>query len=150
MTHAYKDPSCPALKQTCDSCGKLNHFSKCCYSAKHSKNKNIASTSTKSASKSQAHTPEVRINVHVTHGQVSTNYSVMVDTGSEISTISQTVFHNNFPGSALQACLTAIHNFDRSIVQSVMGTLTAEVQHKDMSCTATLYIVKADLPAVVG
>ena len=150
MTHAYKDPSCPAFKQTCNLCGKLNHFSKCCYGAKHNKNKNIASTSIKSASKSQAHTPEIRINVRVTHGHASTNYSAMVDTGSEISTMSQTVFNNTFPGNALQECSIAIHNFDGSIVQSVLGTFTAEVQHKDTSCTATLYIVKADLPAVVG
>ena len=115
-----------------------------------SKSKNTASVSIKSASKSQAHTPEVRINVRVSHGHTSTNYSAMVDTGSEISTMSQTVFNNNFLSSALQACSTAIHNFDGSIIQSLLGTFTAEVQYKDTNCTATLYIVKIELPVVVG
>lgn len=93
--HLANKPSCPAAKSTCNSCGKMGHFSKVCRSAQKDVCEIVINELTVLYM-----TDTVRdeiCTVHIDADGHSHEVELIVDTGSSVSIIPESIYHTNFP-----------------------------------------------------
>ena len=96
--HKFKDASCPALGKTCTTYSKPNHFASYCIISKRQKQfntipKQSASLSTNVLSAAERK-QKLKTNIELLHPDGSTvQYKVLIDTGSDITTITKAVFN---------------------------------------------------------
>ena len=146
--HAFKSVDCPATGKTCFHCGNLNHFATACLrKANGKKSIHRVQLGTVSSSASSP-TPDILVELSVSHGHTTTTLNSMVDTGADISTIQKSTFQRHFAQCAAQPMPTTVRNFDGSPVTNLHGMFTATVRHGDRQTDANLYIVADNLPSV--
>ena len=89
--HKYKDASCPALGKICTTYSKPNHFASYCIISKRQKQFNTIPKQSASLSTNVLSAAE-RKQKHPDGSTVQ--YKVLIDTGSDITTITKAVFNN--------------------------------------------------------
>ena len=99
--HKYKDASCLALGKTCTARSKPNHFASYCIISKRKKQfntipKQSASLSTNVLSAAERK-QNLKTNIELLHPDGSTvKYELLIDTGSDITTIIKGCFRKIF------------------------------------------------------
>ena len=148
--HTFKSTDCPATGKTCRHCGNLNHFATVCLRKANGKKSIHRVQLGTVSSPARSLTPEILVELSVSHGQSTTTLTSMVDTGADISAIQKSVFQRHFAQCATQPVSTTVRNFDGSTVNDLHGMFTAMVSHGGRQTDANLYIVANNLPSVAG
>lgn len=151
--HRSKDPTCPALQQTCRQCGKLGHFAHVCRSS------NTKATTATTARKVRTVSQQVNnvhtfdpfhISIQLETGTSLVSMTAQVDTGAQISGIPLRMYEKHFKHFPLLPP-TTLRNFDNSVMsdQSI-GRITTNVHYKGRKVTSELHVLPPTCNAVIG
>ena len=154
-THRYKDATCPALGKTCTACGKLNHFAKhCIISQRRQQTKSapkqsatLTTNTLSAAERKQKLITEISL-LH-TDGS-SLQYDALIDTGSDISTVTKAIFDKFSHDGKYVRTNEHITNFDGSAVNNIIGKFDANVKFSDRAGETTMYITNDTTKCTIG
>ena len=139
--HPTKDPKCPANGQQCRKCGKIGHFSKVC----RSKQRKVNHIAKVGAARAPFHHT-----VFLTSSRgPPVSLTAEVDTGSQISGVTQKFFNRHFCHLPLQPAVT-LRNFDGTTLSETYGRFTTTVRHADRSAEIELHVLPSSCAAVIG
>lgn len=171
-TFPHREQPCPARGKTCDSCGKLNHFAKCCRSKRpqggsrrqevhymqhtdtakgpNSNRPNAGMELTEDSeylytvSETKANLPHASIKVG------DSNVKVMIDTGASVNIIDETTFRRLKCRPSLTKCTISIFPYGSRTPLPALGKFTAMVESKSQLTTATFHVLKGNNGSLLG
>ncbi|GFO11865.1 integrase core domain protein [Plakobranchus ocellatus] len=151
--HRAKDTICPALNQTCSLCGKLGHFKRVCRSgpatkpAPKQRDKRTRALQTKVnavSSRPFLHT------VHLLSGKHFIPITAEVDTGAQISGVTEATYRRHFAHLPLLPAAT-LRNFDNTVLSGrSLGRFLTQVKDKNRRVFADSYVPPPRCSAVIG
>ena len=149
---SYHPPRrCPAYGKKCRKCGKMNHFSKACWTQTASYSKSVSSIQTESDRPTEV--PEFFIGA-IDFGNDSDNWNIevsvndanilcKVDTGAQCNVMPLSVFKTNFPELPIYRTNLTLTAYT-GINSEVVGQVQMEVKYKDTSFQTTFYITPSE------
>ena len=153
-THAYKDSTCPARNASCNFCQAKGHFQKFCRK-KRNNQRNQASNRThvvrvKGLVKPCA-TVAFKCNVEIrSPTSAFVPIEAEVDSGSDVTAITQSLYYEHFSGFKLTAFSSKISNFDGSTIDQVLGQFESTLRFRDRMCTLPIFVVPDSCSAILG
>ncbi|XP_064464258.1 uncharacterized protein K02A2.6-like [Ornithodoros turicata] len=139
--HLANNPLCPAKDNLCKKCNKKGHFASVCKSARPTKEaKNIAEAQVLTTGPTEPIYCEIRVE--------GTPIRLLVDTGSSVSIIPNSLFQANFKHIALRNSLTQLTDYSRKPIP-VLGVFTAKVAFGERQTTGHFHVVRQE-SAVLG
>ncbi|XP_067947106.1 uncharacterized protein [Watersipora subatra] len=142
---------CPAYDKKCRKCGKMNHFSKACWTQTASYSKSVSSIQTESDRPTEV--PEFFIGA-IDFGNDSDNWNIevsvndanilcKVDTGAQCNVMPLSVFKTNFPELPIDRTNVTLTAYTGINIE-VVGQVQMEVKYKDTSFQTTFYITPSE------
>ncbi|GFO24484.1 transposon tf2-9 polyprotein [Plakobranchus ocellatus] len=151
--HRAKDTTCPALNQTCSLCGKLGHFKRVCRSgpaakpAPKQRNKRTRALQTRVNAVSSRPFP---LTVHLLSGKHFIPITAEVDTGAQISGVTEVTYRRHFAHLPLLPAAT-LRNFDNTVLSGrSLGRFLTQVKNKNRRVCAEFYVLPPRCSAVIG
>ena len=151
-THAYKDNSCPARNSVCHFCQSKGHFQKFC---RKKRNRPIqvsarANTVRINGLAFEANTSCFNCQVEIRSSSGFVPVEAEVDSGSDVTTITQSTYNAHFSDTPLSPAPTRISNFDGSPIQYVSGQFESEIRYRDRTCSLAILVVSDVCSSVLG
>ncbi len=166
---------CPATTAECYNCGKKGHLSKVCRSNPVGR-QNRGRGGGRGGGRGRGQVREVNVEeaddiVHrvavQTVGDQQQHFwralevkpagvtppmmvKALVDSGADISIITDSLFKANFPRTTLCKITRNISNFDNSPIQGLLGYFAANVSDGVMSCKADIYVSSRKVNPIFG
>jgi len=130
--HIASNTNCPAVNAICKLCNKKGHFQRVCNSKQ---NKPISSNvQIRSIHSDLRHRPEIHVSVE------DKLVNVIVDTGSDVSILTNDFYRKHFGHYSLQNCFRQFSNFDGTKI-SMQGVLPSlEVSFNQKHCQTKFYV----------
>ena len=148
----YKDSSCPALTAVCHFCQSKGHFQKFCRKKKnrptHVSSRTNVVRINGLASNTQLSSFNCQVDIRSPSGFVP--IEAEVDSGSDVTTITQSTYNAHFTDIALSEIPTTISNFDGSPIKNVIGQFEAEIRYQDHACSLPIFVVSNVCSSVLG
>ncbi|GFN73690.1 transposon tf2-9 polyprotein [Plakobranchus ocellatus] len=151
--HRAKDTTCPALNQTCSLCSKLGHFKRICRSrlaakpAPKQRDKRTRALQTKVnalSSRPFLHT------VHLLSGKHFIPITADIDTGAQISGVTEATYRRHFAHLPLLPAPT-LRNFDNTVLSGrSLGRFMTQVKNWNRRVCAEFYVLPPRCSAVIG
>lgn len=147
--HKANDKSCPAKDSKCNSCGKVGHFSRVCKSSQKPVNEvtvpemfvlSVENNFTADATKLMC-----PVNITVPNTTDACDVKLLVDTGSGVSILPESVYNANFSSVKLHSPTVQLVTYSKEKL-NVLGCLRADVTHSDSTASTDFYIVKSGTP----
>ena len=139
--HTNRDKMCPAKGRTCNACGKNNHFSSVCRSKKSLK------TLDKMCAVGEV---PYSFTIRVRCGKTVVPITAQVDTGSQVTGITNKCFKRHFSGTRLEHPVK-LRNFDGTTLASeAKGRFYAEVLHNDRCHQVEMHVLPNQCDSVIG
>ena len=143
--HRAKSPSCPALNKTCNTCQKIDHFSRVCHSA--SKKKTATVKEIRESDDSDDGIVFVvgkyksYQNVNVDIAGISVN--MMIDSGASVNVIDANTFqHLAKHGITLKKSDIRLFTYGASSPLKVKGTFSAKLKANNQEILAKFVVVQ--------
>ncbi len=73
-----------------------------------------------------------------------------LDSGSQCTTITHSMFRQSFPHDVLQQPTETLHNFDGSLITCVQGFFLSKAHFADRTCQAEIYVLDDTCEPVIG
>ncbi|KAL1277069.1 hypothetical protein QQF64_023742 [Cirrhinus molitorella] len=139
--HLANAANCPAAHAKCRTCGKTGHFSKVCRSSKDVREvvPDVVVLLTDAMNTSE---DKLKCSICVTTSNgLSVETELVVDTGSSVSILPETVYKRHFKDCSLMPPKVKLVTYLKEVIP-VLGCLHADVSLNEKVTPACLYIVK--------
>ena len=148
-THQYKDSSCPAINIQCHFCSSIGHFKKFCKKRQNSSQsaKTVRTAHLVKSISSSSFLCDIKVS---TKSSETVTLEMEVDSGSDITAITEKVYRLHFTDFHLSPVRTALSNFDGSKIPHVLGKFTSTVEYEDRQCDLPIYVVKDSCSSILG
>ncbi|GFN84809.1 integrase core domain protein [Plakobranchus ocellatus] len=151
--HRAKDTICPALNQTCSLCGKLGHFKRVCRSGPAAKPAPKQRDRRTRALQTKVNAVSSRPFLHTVHllsGKHFIPVTADVDTGAQISGVTEATYRHHFAHLPLLPTAT-LRNFDNTVLSGrSLGRFLSQVKNKNRRVCAEFYVLPPRCSAVIG
>ncbi|UYV67953.1 hypothetical protein LAZ67_5002609 [Cordylochernes scorpioides] len=138
--HKATSPDCPAKDVKCHQCLKVGHFKKYCSSKFSVKNITMAQCN------QPIHQPsKLEMDLNVNGGTSNVLIKFLVDTGSSVSLISESLYSKFFENIKLNPASVALKSYTQQAIH-VLGDLPAKIKHDNTVVHTLLHVVRADSP----
>ncbi|UYV66338.1 hypothetical protein LAZ67_4001361 [Cordylochernes scorpioides] len=138
--HKATSPDCPAKDVKCHQCLKVGHFKKYCLSKFSVKNITMAQCN------QPIHQPsKLEMDLNVNGGTSNVLIKFLVDTGSSVSLIPESLYTKYFENIKLNPASVALKSYTQQAID-VLGDLPAKIKHGNTVVHTLLHVVRADSP----
>ena len=138
---------CPAVGQLCRKCGKRNHFSKCCKTPTSKVNELRENENTQFVVDSIENESEREWKVQIEVNQTQVQFKI--DTGAQISTLSETEFQKLKPKPKLHPVKTNLRGYSGNPIPS-KGKCYTEVKYKGITHNMAFFVVPGNRQSLLG
>lgn len=138
--HTANFPGCPAKEALCNACKKKGHFAKVCQGKTHVREVDVPEVTILNVNTRDSNSIMCTVKVSVT-GAESQDIELMLDTGSAVSIIPESVFTGLFADIPLTEPKLRLKGYGGNAIP-VHGCLKAKVAFGDRNVNTDLYIVK--------
>ncbi|UYV66448.1 hypothetical protein LAZ67_4001712 [Cordylochernes scorpioides] len=136
--HKATSPDCPAKDVKCHQCLKVGHFKKYCLSKFSVKNITMAQCN------QPIHQPsKLEMDLNVNGGTSNVLIKFLVDTGSSVSLIPESLYTKYFENIKLNPASVALKSYTQQAID-VLGDLPAKIKHGNTVVHTLLHVVRAD------
>ncbi|UYV79234.1 hypothetical protein LAZ67_17001685 [Cordylochernes scorpioides] len=133
-------PDCPAKDVKCHQCLKVGHFKKYCSPKFSVKNITMAQCN------QPIHQPsKLEMDLNVNGGTSNVLIKFLVDTGSSVSLIPETLYTKYSEKIKLNPASVALKSYTQQAID-VLGDLPAKIKHDNTVVHTLLHVVRADSP----
>ena len=135
--HKQGRESCPAFGQKCLSCGKMNHYARCCLSTKDNKKKKVHYVEDKEKGSSSDDDYVFAVNKQTSSKQPTTTVTigktrvtVLIDSGASVNIMDERTYNTLHPKPTLHKDKTQIFTYASSTTLPIIGAFVSEVESK--------------------
>ena len=152
-THLYKDSTCPARSAVCHFCQGKGHFQKFCRKKQNQRKQASYRTNVVRVNNlaSPCVTPAFKCTVEIcSPTSVFVPVEAEVDSGSDVTAITQSLYYEHFSGFELTTVPPRISNFDGSPIHHVLGQFKSTIRFRDRMRILPIFVVPDSCSVILG